>query len=175
MLAHSRLGDYRKPRRSVFKVLIRAGRTRNDARGKDMTIQGAFTRQHSSLQAQIISIITMPFSSGSTSAMSPSTVSALSPFDTQQPSGQGSPVVHCFYDNSTATWTYIVADPETKKAVIIDSVLDYDPASGKIAMDSVKGLVAFVQEQGYEVERIMETHVHADHLTGAVALKEVSQ
>jgi glyoxylase-like metal-dependent hydrolase (beta-lactamase superfamily II) len=140
-----------------------------------MTIQGAFTRQHSSLQAQIISIITMPFSSGSTSAMSPSTVSALSPFDTQQPSGQGSPVVHCFYDNSTATWTYIVADPETKKAVIIDSVLDYDPASGKIAMDSVKGLVAFVQEQGYEVERIMETHVHADHLTGAVALKEVSQ
>ena len=65
--------------------------------------------------------------------------------------------------------------PKTKEAFIIDPVLDFDLASGKISQRSVKGLAAFTRDQGYKVTRIIETHVHADHLSGAYALKQVSQ
>jgi glyoxylase-like metal-dependent hydrolase (beta-lactamase superfamily II) len=64
--------------------------------------------------------------------------------------------------------------PKTKDAFVIDPVLDFDLASGKISQKSVKGLAEFIKQQGYNVVRIIETHVHADHLTGAHVLKKVS-
>lgn len=99
---------------------------------------------------------------------------ALAPFKTYQPSTfEGSPLVHSFFDNPTSTWTFVVVDPPTKQAMIIDSVLDFEPASGSISTQSARGLVSFVEQNNYEVTRIMETHVHADHATAAFALKQV--
>jgi glyoxylase-like metal-dependent hydrolase (beta-lactamase superfamily II) len=103
------------------------------------------------------------------------TTPPLQPFSTHQPTGPSSPLVHSFFDKSTSTWTYLVVDPASGHAAIIDSVLEYDCASGTVGMESVKGLLAFVQEKGYQIEKIMETHVHADHLTGAHVLKQVSE
>lgn len=100
----------------------------------------------------------------------------LQPFKTHPPSAYpGSPRVHSFYDDPTATWTFVTADPVTRKAIVIDPVLDYEPSAGKISQTSVKGLAAFLQREGYTVVRICETHVHADHLSGAYALKKVSR
>lgn len=100
----------------------------------------------------------------------------LQPFKTHQPSSYpGSPRVHSFYDDPTATWTFLTADPVSRKAIVIDPVLDYEPSAGRISQKSVKGLAAFLQQERYTVVRICETHVHADHLTGAYALKNVSQ
>lgn len=100
-------------------------------------------------------------------------MTSVQPDLTAQPSGEGSPLVHAFFDTPTSTWTFVVVDPNTKKAFIIDSVLDFDPASGHISTKSAQALAAFVHEKGYTVTRIMETHVHADHATGALALKQV--
>ena len=101
-------------------------------------------------------------------------MTALEPDFTAEPTATvGSPLVYAFFDTATSTWTYIAADPSTKDAVIIDSVLSYDPASGTIDTSSAQGLAAFVKQKGYRVTRIMETHVHADHATGALALKQV--
>jgi glyoxylase-like metal-dependent hydrolase (beta-lactamase superfamily II) len=85
-----------------------------------------------------------------------------------------SPLVHAFFDIATSTWTYVVVDPATKDAVVIDSVLEYDPVSGRVGTTSVQGLAAFLKQNEYGVTRIIETHVHADHATGALALKQVS-
>lgn len=99
----------------------------------------------------------------------------LEPFKTHPPSSYpGSPLVHSFYDDPSATWTFVTADPKTRKAIVIDPVLDYDLSAGKVSQKSTKGLAAFLQREEYEVVRICETHVHADHLTGAYALKTVS-
>jgi hypothetical protein len=101
---------------------------------------------------------------------------ALQPYKTHQPTSfPGSPRIHSFYDDSTSTWTFVIADPATSEAIIVDPVLDFDPISGKVSQESVKGLVGFVEKEGYKVVRICETHVHADHLTGAYALKQVSR
>ncbi len=77
-----------------------------------------------------------------------------------------------FYDEATNTLTYLVYDPTSKDAVIIDPVLDYDPKSSKIKYDSAKELLNSVQELGLQVHYILETHAHADHLTSAQFLKE---
>lgn len=77
-----------------------------------------------------------------------------------------------FFDSDTATFTYVVSDPATGKCAIIDPVLDYDMHSGKTSTASADKVVAFVREQGLDVEWILETHAHADHLSGAHYLKE---
>ncbi len=100
---------------------------------------------------------------------------ASTPYRTYHPRDcDGSPIVHSFFDDATSTWTYIVADVKTSLAIIIDPVLDYDPSSAEVGANTANALVAFVHQAGYEIVRIMETHVHADHLTGAYALKTVS-
>jgi len=76
-----------------------------------------------------------------------------------------------FFDKDTATITYVVSDPATKACAIIDSVLDYDPASGRTATTSADQVIAYIREQGLKVEWILETHIHADHLTAADYLK----
>jgi glyoxylase-like metal-dependent hydrolase (beta-lactamase superfamily II) len=81
------------------------------------------------------------------------------------------PDVRGFFDIDTATVSYAVIDPATRKAALIDSVLDYDPASGRTRTTSADRLIAYLEEQRASVEWILETHVHADHLSAAPYLK----
>jgi glyoxylase-like metal-dependent hydrolase (beta-lactamase superfamily II) len=81
-----------------------------------------------------------------------------------------SPTIHPLYEPQTGTWQYIVADPSTREAVIIDSVLDYDPSTRTISTQSADTLLSLITDQHYTVSRILETHIHADHLTAAFYL-----
>ena len=82
------------------------------------------------------------------------------------------PLVTDFFDPATFTYSYVVRDPDSQSCLIIDSVLDYDPASGRTSTDSADKIVAFVREQQLTVEWLLETHVHADHLSAAPYLKQ---
>ncbi len=82
------------------------------------------------------------------------------------------PDVTGFYDPVTSTISYIVSDPATQMAAIIDPVLDYDPKSGRTNTTSADTLIAKVRENGLTVEWIIETHAHADHLSAAPYIKE---
>ena len=82
------------------------------------------------------------------------------------------PEVRTFFDKATFTATHVVWDPATKRAAIIDSVHDYDPKSGRTDTASADAVIAFIQQEGLEVDWILETHVHADHLTAAPYLQE---
>lgn len=89
-----------------------------------------------------------------------------------QASETARPVVRCFFDEPTFTASYVLHDPATKKAAIIDSVLDFDAASGRTSHASTDALIAYVQGDGLEVEWLLETHAHADHLSAAPTLQE---
>ncbi|AXM97304.1 MBL fold metallo-hydrolase [Pseudomonas plecoglossicida] len=80
--------------------------------------------------------------------------------------------VEAFFDKATSTISYLVMDGETRKCALIDSVLDYDPKAGRTCTDSADLLIARVKALGAEVQWILETHVHADHLSAAAYLKE---
>jgi len=82
------------------------------------------------------------------------------------------PEVRTFFDEATFTATHVVWDPGAKAAAIVDSVKDYDPKSGRTRTDSADEVIAFVGQQGLTVEWVLETHVHADHLTAAPYLKQ---
>jgi len=82
------------------------------------------------------------------------------------------PEVTSFFDDATNTITYVVRDPEGSSCAIIDSVLDFDYASGRTDTSSADAVIAFVQDKGYRVEWLLETHVHADHLSAAPYLQE---
>lgn len=75
--------------------------------------------------------------------------------------------IKSFFDRDTYTLTYVVYDQATKDAVVIDPVLDYDAASVTTTTESINLLLAFVREKGLKVHYILETHAHADHLSGA--------
>lgn len=77
------------------------------------------------------------------------------------------PDVTGFFDQATYTISYVVSDPETKHCAIIDSLLDYDQASGRTSTTSADKLISFVRDNGLTCEWIIDTHVHADHLTAA--------
>jgi glyoxylase-like metal-dependent hydrolase (beta-lactamase superfamily II) len=81
------------------------------------------------------------------------------------------PTVEAFFDPATYTYSYVVGDPDSKHCAIIDSVLDYDPASGRTSHASADRLIAHVRENGLIVDWLLETHVHADHLSAAPYLK----
>ena len=83
-----------------------------------------------------------------------------------------SPDVKAFFDEATFTVSYVVSDPETSRAAVIDPVLDYDPASGRTKTNSADRLLAYLKESNLRVDWILETHVHADHLSGAPYIKE---
>jgi glyoxylase-like metal-dependent hydrolase (beta-lactamase superfamily II) len=85
-----------------------------------------------------------------------------------------SPAVHPFFDQATGTVTYVVADPATSVAAIVDPVLDFDPKAGRTSTASAQRLLAFVRDQGLHVEWILETHAHADHLSAAGHLAEAT-
>ncbi|MCR9203942.1 MAG: MBL fold metallo-hydrolase [Halobacteriovoraceae bacterium] len=77
-----------------------------------------------------------------------------------------------FFDQATYTLCYVVWDSETKDTVIIDSVLDFDQASGNYSYKFADNLIDFIKSEGLKVHYILETHAHADHLSASVYLKE---
>ena len=81
-------------------------------------------------------------------------------------------VIKHFFDAPTFTFTYVVHDSETKLGVVIDPVLNYEPAAGKCTTESVKHLVNYVESENISIEYLLETHIHADHLSGTSALKD---
>lgn len=85
------------------------------------------------------------------------------------------PQIHTIFEPNTATWQYIVADTATKAAVIIDSVLDYDLATHTITTKAADDLFDIVKLHGYNIVYILETHVHADHLTASQYLRKEFQ
>lgn len=82
------------------------------------------------------------------------------------------PDVKAFFDEATFTVSYVVSDPATAHAAVIDPVLDFDPASGRTSTTSADQIVNFAKENDLTIDWILETHVHADHLSGAPYLKE---
>lgn len=82
------------------------------------------------------------------------------------------PVVHASFDEPTNTATYVVHDPVSHAAAIIDSVLGFDQASGRTSFASADGIIAYVEQHGLKVEWLLETHAHADHLSAAVYLQQ---
>jgi len=81
------------------------------------------------------------------------------------------PRTRAFFDEATSTVSYVVADPATRRCAIIDSVLDYEPHSGRTSSGSADAVIAYVKAGGLSVEWILETHAHADHLSAAPYLK----
>ena len=77
-----------------------------------------------------------------------------------------------FFDERTSTLTYVVFDEASRDAVIIDPVLDFDPGGGKVWTESVEKVAAFIDEQKLKVHYVLETHAHADHLSGSQWLKQ---
>jgi glyoxylase-like metal-dependent hydrolase (beta-lactamase superfamily II) len=77
------------------------------------------------------------------------------------------PEVTAFFEAETNTISYIVKDPASKACAIIDSVMDIDYAAGRISYASADEMISFVQDNGLELEWLIETHAHADHLSGA--------
>lgn len=79
--------------------------------------------------------------------------------------------IETFFDSATSTFTYVVSDCETKKCAVIDSVLDYDIFSGKVFTRSADLVIDYICEHSLSVEWILETHIHADHLTASSYIK----
>ncbi|KCZ85853.1 metallo-beta-lactamase [Hyphomonas adhaerens MHS-3] len=82
------------------------------------------------------------------------------------------PVVTAFFDEPTFTVSYVVADPDTKTCAVVDSVLDFDPASGRTNTESADEIIEFIQKNDLEIAWVLETHVHADHLSAAPYIQE---
>jgi|SRR5688572_20684918 glyoxylase-like metal-dependent hydrolase (beta-lactamase superfamily II) len=82
------------------------------------------------------------------------------------------PKIRAFFDEPTNTVTYLVADPATKQAAVIDPVLDYDHRSGKVDVASANAVLRAAAKEGLTITWILETHAHADHLTAAPYLKQ---
>lgn len=79
--------------------------------------------------------------------------------------------VKAFFDEATSTVSYVVHDPATRRAAVIDSVLDYDPASGRTSCSSADAILAYVKRENLTVDWLLETHAHADHLSAAPYLQ----
>jgi glyoxylase-like metal-dependent hydrolase (beta-lactamase superfamily II) len=82
------------------------------------------------------------------------------------------PEVMAFFDEATNTVSYVVRDPESHACAVIDSVLDFDYASGRTDTRSADAIIAYVEREGLKVAWLLETHVHADHLSAAPYIQE---
>lgn len=81
-------------------------------------------------------------------------------------------LIHSLHDARTGSFQYVVADPATRMAAIIDPVLDFDEASGSVSTANADALIAHVQREGLTVAWILDTHPHADHVSAAAYLKD---
>jgi len=81
------------------------------------------------------------------------------------------PIIRAFFDEPTNTVSYIVADPASRQAAVIDPVLDYDQSSGEVDGRSADAMLRAAQEEGYTIVWALETHAHADHLSGSPYVK----
>ncbi len=81
------------------------------------------------------------------------------------------PVIHAWFDVPTNTVTYLVGDPESRKAAVVDPVFDYDHKSGKADVASADAVLAKAETEGFIIDWVLETHVHADHLSAAPYIK----
>ena len=81
------------------------------------------------------------------------------------------PEVRPFLHQPTGTWSYVVADPATRRAAVIDPVLDFDMKSGRCWTEFADTIIAFIRQRGLTVDWILETHAHADHLSSAPYLQ----
>ncbi|MCK6592849.1 MAG: MBL fold metallo-hydrolase, partial [Polyangiaceae bacterium] len=79
--------------------------------------------------------------------------------------------VEAFFDRQTFTLTYVVYDPETRDAVVIDPVLDYDVLASRTYTDSFELLASFIEKEQLKVHYSLDTHAHADHLSGSQLLR----
>jgi glyoxylase-like metal-dependent hydrolase (beta-lactamase superfamily II) len=82
------------------------------------------------------------------------------------------PIVQSFHHEATGTWTHVVADPASRRAAIIDPVLDFDVASGRIGSGNASRVLERVRADALELQWILETHAHADHLSAGAWLRE---
>lgn len=83
-----------------------------------------------------------------------------------------SPEVEAFLHKPTSTWSYVVSDPATGEAAVIDPVMDYDAASGNTSHQSAENIVQYVRDHGFSVRWVLDTHAHADHLTAVAYIRE---
>ena len=97
---------------------------------------------------------------------------AAAQVDAVQRGSVRAPQVSAFFDEPTFTVSYVVSDPLTKQAAIIDSVWDFDHASGRTSFTSADAIIAYIEAQGLRVAWILETHAHADHLSAAPYLQK---
>ena len=86
-------------------------------------------------------------------------------------SGTPKPEVHAFFDEATNTVSYLVSDPTTKEAAVVDPVLDYDQSTGKGSVRSADAILMAAEEAGLKIVWVLETHAHADHLSAAPYIK----
>ena len=91
--------------------------------------------------------------------------------DTAWPAG--APDVTPFFDPDSNTISYVVTDPATKACAVVDSVLDFDVAAGRVGHASADRIIAYIREHGLKLEWLLETHVHADHLSAAPYIQSV--
>ncbi|WP_370213076.1 MBL fold metallo-hydrolase [Roseovarius sp.] len=82
------------------------------------------------------------------------------------------PEVTAFFDEASNTFSYVVKDPESTACAVIDSVLDLDYAAGRIAFDGADEIIAHIRDKGLELQWLIETHVHADHLSAAPYIQD---
>ncbi|KIY46205.1 Metallo-hydrolase/oxidoreductase [Fistulina hepatica ATCC 64428] len=98
-------------------------------------------------------------------------IAATKPSSVHGDGTPGTPLIHSFWEPDTSTWQYLVVDPSTKQAVLIDPVLDFDPPSGTLSTRTADGILSFIENNTVNVTRILETHAHADHLTASQYFK----
>ncbi|MEO0977182.1 MAG: MBL fold metallo-hydrolase, partial [Pseudomonadota bacterium] len=82
------------------------------------------------------------------------------------------PDVKAFFDPATNTISYVVKDPSSTACAVVDSVMDIDYAAGRITYDNADEIIAYIEDNGLELEWLIETHVHADHLSGAPYIQQ---
>lgn len=85
---------------------------------------------------------------------------------------KSTPIVEAFFDEATNTVSYVVRDPDSSACAVIDSVLDFDYASGRTSFEHADLLIGYIKKNQLELEWIIETHVHADHLSAAPYIQE---
>ncbi len=82
------------------------------------------------------------------------------------------PDIEAFFHEPTSTFSYVVSDPESGECAVIDPVLDFDPKSGRTSTEAADRITTFITDKGLDAKWILETHVHADHLSGGSCLRE---